>query len=214
MTLRTTALLMMLGLGGTFLLRTANSVWPALFASLSAARLVASLLLAASLCTLSFFWSVWSSWRGWDSRIERASRVAMMGAALAVLLRLRSVFFLFGGHRWGTVGAMGDLLAFLELVSVLAILWFFYVVHSELAQRLPGTGAALMGAAIFTLGTSLTFLLHVLPAPPRWLAERSWFLVILSIPLGLLAVMGLMRFLISVRRVPGTLTGGETPAGV
>jgi hypothetical protein len=208
MSVRTTALFMMIGLAGTFVIRTANSLWPTLYSSLSSARFVALLLLAASLFTLFFFWSVWSALRRGRSRLERAARVAMIGATLAVVLRLRSLLVLLGDTRGSAPNAMGDFLATLELASVLAFLWFFYVVNSELAQRLSGTGGAVAGAALFAFAALVALFLHVVPAPPQWLAERSWFLVILSIPLGLLAVGALLRFLISVRRHPEALVGG------
>jgi hypothetical protein len=208
MSVRTTALLMMISLAGTFLIRTANSLWPALYASLSSARFVAFLLLVAGLFTLSFFWSVWSTLDRSQSRLARASLVATVGAALVVLLRLRSVLFLLSETPGNMLNAAGGLLTVLELAGMLTFLWFFYVVNSEIAQRLPGTGGAVIGAALFAFAALLTLFLHVVPARPPWLAERSGFLVFLSIPLGLLAVGGLLLFLVSVRQHPEALVGG------
>jgi len=206
MPIRTTALLMTIGLAGTFVIRSANSIWPSLYDSLHTARLMALLLLVASLFTLSFFWSVQTAWAGSGrSRLEAASRLATVGAALAVLVALRNILGLFREDRV-VPARMEDLEAFVSLISMLAMFWFFYAVHAELRGVIPGTGGALAGAALFALAALLTFLLHVLPAPPRWLATRSAPLVLLSLPLGLLAVLGVLRFLAAVRRQPQGLT--------
>jgi hypothetical protein len=208
MTLRKTALLMMLALAGTFVIRTANSIWPSLYDSLLAARVVALALLVASLFTLSFFWAVQAAWAGsGGSRLEAASRLATVGAALAVLLRLREMLGVLRESRGIAPATLGEVTAFVELITVLTMLWFFWVVHSEKGGTVPGTGGAVAGAAIFALMTLLTFLLSVLPTPPAWLASRSWPLVVAMIPLGLLAVLGLVRFLVAVRRDPAALTG-------
>jgi hypothetical protein len=211
MSVRTTALLTMVGLAGTFVIRTANSVAPALYDSLLVARIVAVLLLVASLFYLSFFWSVQTAWAGGGrSRLEGASRLATVGAALAVLLRLRLWLGVLGESRGIAPASMEGMAAFVQVISVLALLWFFYVVHVELRHSVVGTGGALLGAALFAFAALITLLLHVLPQPPAWLAERSWFVVVLSIPLGLVAVVGLLRFLAAVRRDPRALVG--TPA--
>lgn len=208
MSVRTTALLIMVGLVGTFVIRTANSIWPGLYDSLMAARVMALLLLVASLFHLAFFWSVQSAWAGGGRpRLEGASRLATVGAALAVLLRLRLLLGVLGEARGIAPAGMEGLAAFVQLISMLALLWFFYVVHAQMGRRVSGTGGALAGAAIFACAALVTAVLYVLPEPPRWLAERSWPIVILSIPLGLLAVVGLLRFLVSVRRDPEALAG-------
>ena len=203
MTIRTAALLMMVGLVGTFLIRTANSIWPTLYESLLVARVVALLLLVASLFILSFFWAVQSAWAGSGrSRLEAASRLATVGAALAVLIRLREMLGVLRDSQGIAPASLGEITAFVGLISVVTMLWFFYIVHFALGRAVPGTGGALAGAALFALMTLITLLLHVLPSPPQWLAERSWPLVIASIPLGLLAVLGFVRFLVAVRRHP------------
>lgn len=207
MSIRTTALLMMIGIAGTFVIRTANSIWPWLYESLQTARLMSLLLLVASLFTLFFFWSVQSAWaESGRSRLEAASRLATVGAALAVLVALRNVLGLFRAERV-PLARMEDLEAFVSLISMLAMFWFFYAVHAELRGAIPGTGGALVGAALFAFAALLTLLLHILPAPPRWLAMRSTPLVLLSLPLGLLAVLGVLRFLASVRRQPEAMIG-------
>ena len=208
MSVRTTALLMMIGLGGTFLLRTLNSVLPTLYAPPPLARLAAIWFFVASLFALSFFWSVQSAWQGGGrTQLEAASRLAAMGAALAVLLRLRGALNVFRDVPGSATSVVGEIVPFLELISVLTLLWFFYVVHVRLGARVHGTGGALLGAALFSLAALLVFLLQELPAVPKWLAQRSWPVVVSSIPLGFLAVGGLLRFLFFVRRNPQALTG-------
>lgn len=210
MSVRTTALLMMIGLGGTFLLRTLNSVWPALYASPLLARLVAIWFLVASLFALSFFWSVQSAWQGGGrAHLEAASRLATMGAVLAVFLRLRN--FVSTLQEEGTVvpSATREIVPFLELIAALALFWFFYRVHVELADRILGTRGAVMGSGIFSLVAFLGFLVPIVPNIPRELAQLTGFLVLFSVLLGLLAVGGLLRFLNFVRRDPQALTEGR-----
>lgn len=208
MSVRTTALLMMIGLVGTFLLRTLNSIWPLLYAQPLLARLVAGLLFVASLFALFFFWSVQSAWQeGGRARLEAASRLATMGAALAALLRLRGLVSVLLKPEAAVLGALEELLPFLELIAVLALFWFFYRVHVELADRISGTRGAVMGAGIFLLVAALRFLLPILPSIPSGMARLTGLVVVFSLPLGLLAVGGLLRFLTFVWREPQALTG-------
>ena len=204
MKLRLLAVLAVVALATLFLVKGADTIWPAWFAAPTMALATAAVRLAASLLMLLFFSGLRAVLEERGRRaLAAAATIGMAGAGIGALVDLRNLLVnvdLARATREAlAAGALG------EFASVGALVWFLALWRARMRRKAGGTGFAITGASLLGLLALTAFVLEVCGLGLGWLWLWSYAPAIAIIAVATFAVAVLARFFVLIALDPSPL---------
>lgn len=157
MSIKTATLCAIIGLSTTFLIRTANTLFPTLYHAYSSAVGVSLVLLIAQMLVLIFFISIWRLFsRQGRETLAVAAMVGSIGQIINILLQLRMIQMITGigdiQSDW-----LDKIMMYGMVIPSIASWWFFFVIYRRMRNVLGATGGALLGASLYVILAHLSF---------------------------------------------------------
>ncbi|MGC9323827.1 MAG: hypothetical protein ACP5G0_03665 [Desulfomonilia bacterium] len=206
MSLNTATLLVIIGITASLVLRTAGTIFPAMFANICIVGFVSAVLLCTSLAMVNFLYAFSAQYIRRKQKILRtACSFALIGTAASVFLDLRSIFIVLKQPILPNILMTHGLDAALPLFSSTTLLIFFISFSREMApmerERLGrAVRSAINGSSIFAIVHAVVLINYLSSSRFRWLSSYIQEAALWMMPILIIAVLLIVHFFFSFYR--------------